>query len=328
MSSSIDSLVVDLSNYDWDTFDAKAFYAAGVRRAIVGSQQPSVCGPMVDALRSEGIEVIATYDLPYFGSDGTTQPQAERLATFATQYRIPFAWADAEIDANQTNVTQWQDIPTPSVAQRQSEFRAFVNRVKAAVPTGVYSAPWWWNPNMGGSTEWASLPLWIANYGQNDGKQPPIDTVSFGGWTVPLLHQYTSTYDINGRGRDMSYLFAATGVEDEMSQADIDRITALENGQAGLLKSIVDLQFALFSGNEDRNHTMAQRTADVAYRIDQRLGRASDGTKMNSVSDNAWVALNAIQALAAADGVSEDKVKAIFGSELSAMLDAAKASLQ
>lgn len=226
MVTPIDSLVLDLSNYDADTFNAKAFYAAGVRRAIVGSQQPTVCGPMVDGLRSEGIEVIATYDLPYFGSDDTTLTPANRLATFATQYKIPLAFADAEIDANQTNVSQWQSVPTPTVSQRQDEFRAFVNIVKGAIPFGVYTNGAWWNPNMGGSTEWAASPLWLATWGAGGAATGPIETVAFGGWTKPMLHQYTSTFAINGRARDMSYLFQAIVKENEVTQEDFDKMLA------------------------------------------------------------------------------------------------------
>lgn len=327
--SPLDNLVCDLSNYDWDTFDAKAFYAAGVRQAIVGSQEPSVCGPMVNGLRSEGIEVIASYDLPYFGSDGSTQPQAERLAKFCEDYKIPFAWADAEIDANQTNVTEWKGIPTPSVSQRQSEFRWFTDLLAKNVPGhGVYTNGSWWTPNMGGSVEWCDSPLWLATYGVGGSAISPVTTANFGGWTAPVMHQYTSTHQINGRDRDMSYLFSPfNGTEDQLAQADIDRITALENGMKSLLGNVVDLQFALFSGNEERDHTLPQRTADVAYRIDQRLGRATDGTVMNSVSDNAWAAIKAVQALASAAGVSEGKVREILGDELSVMLTAAQATL-
>lgn len=224
--SPIDSKVIDLSNYDWDTFDAKAFYAAGVRRAIVGSQRPSLSGQMVDALRSEGIEVIASYDLPYFGSDDTTKPQAERLAAFCEQYKIPFAWADAEIDANQTNVPEWKAIPTPSVAQRQAEFRAFVTTVAAAAPVGVYTNGAWWNPHMGGSTEWSDRPLWLATYGVGGAAIPPIETVDFGGWTKPALHQYTSTAVINGRVRDLSYQFEEITEEPEVTQEQFNAMLA------------------------------------------------------------------------------------------------------
>jgi len=242
MTTPFDSLVTDLSNYDFDSFSAKAFYAAGVRRAIVGSQQPSLSGQMVDALRSEGIEIIGSYDLPYFGSDDTTQPQAERLATFCQQYRIPMAWTDAEIDANQTNVPQWKDIPTPSVAQRQDEFRRFVARVKGVVQTvGVYTNGAWWNPHMGSSTEWSELPLWLATYGVNGAPTAPIPEVAFGGWTKPTMHQYTSAYVINGRGRDMSYLFEGTAEEEQVTQEEFNAMLAA----SPLAQQVAELNAAL-----------------------------------------------------------------------------------
>jgi hypothetical protein len=318
----LDEMVVDLSNYDWDTFDAKAFYDAGVRRAIVGSQQPPLSGPMVDALRSEGIDIIATYDLPYFGSDDTTRGPVSRAVEFAAKYRIPHVWVDAEIDANQTNVPEWQDIPTPSVAQRQAEFRWCMDLVRKNVANhGIYTNGSWWTPNMGGSTEWSDSPLWLAAYGVGGAAIDPIDGVDFGGWARPYMHQYTSIYSINERGRDMSYLFAEVMKEEQVSQELLDRIAALE-------ATVKDLSWAVFSGNEDRANSAAQRTADVAYRIDQRLGRASDGTVMSSVADNAWVAFKAIDRITQAIGMTPEDVREIVGGELGEVLDAARKSLQ
>jgi hypothetical protein len=323
MDGVFDQFVVDLSNYDWDTFDAAAFYTAGVRRAIVGSQQPSVSRQMVEGLRSEGIEVIGTYDLPYFGSDETTQGPIERAVAFAEQYKIPRVWVDAEIDACQTNVPEWQSIPPPSVAQRQAEFRWCMDLVKAHAPShGIYTNGGWWTPNMAGSTEWCDAPLWLATYGKDGAAIGPITEVDFGGWTKASLHQYTSIWQVNGRGRDCSYLFAEVAKEGQVGQDIAVRIEALE-------AAVKDLSWAVFSGYEDRANSDAQRLADVAYRIDQRLGRASDGTTLTSVADNAWVALKAIQKITEATGMSQEDVRKIVGDELSEALDAAqKAALR
>lgn len=322
MASVLDALVVDLSNYDWDTFDAQAFYAAGVRRAIVGSQRPSLSGQMVDALRSEGIDVIATYDLPYFGSDETTQDPVQRAVKFAEDYRIPRVWVDAEIDANQTNVPEWKDIPTPSVAQRQAEFRWCMELVRRSVQQhGVYTNGGWWIPNMGGSKEWSSEPLWLATYGKGGAAIDPIVDVDFGGWSTAYMHQYTSIHTINGRGRDVSYLFGEANAEAQSAGGGLEaRVAALES-------ALRELSWAVFSGTEDKDDSDATRTANVAYRIDQRLGRASDGTAMNSVADTAWVALKAIQKITEATGMSQDDVRKIVGDELSEALDAAKRTL-
>lgn len=316
-----DGLVIDLSNYDWDTFDATAFYAAGVRRAIVGSQQPSLSGPMVDGLRSEGIEILATYDLPYFGSEDTTRGPIERAVEFAAQYAIPHVWVDAEIDANQTNVKEWQSIPTPSVSQRQSEFRWCMDLVKTHVAShGIYTNGSWWTPNMGGSVEWCDSPLWLATYGVGGSAIDPIEDVDFGGWARASLHQYTSTHVINGRGRDVSYLFGDFASEGQMAGDMTARIAALE-------ATVKDLSWALFSGYEDRANSDAQRATDVGYRIDQRLGRASDGTVMSSVSETAAAALRAIHKLATSAGMSADDVHQAIGDELNDMLQAAQGQL-
>lgn len=317
-----DALVVDLSNYDWDTFDARAFYGAGVRKAIVGSQQPSLSGQMVEALRGEGISVIGTYDLPYFGSDETTRGPIERAVAFAELYKIAQIWVDAEIDANQTNVAEWQSIPTPSIGQRQAEFRWCMTLVNAhAAAHGVYTNGGWWTPNMGDSDEWCDEPLWLATYGVAGSPASPIADVHFGGWSKVSLHQYTSTWQVNGRGRDCSYLFDTTEREGQVVDDMAGRLEALE-------AAVKDLSWAVFSGAEEATEDEAVRAANVAYRIDQRLGRASDGTTLTSVSDIAWVALRAVQKITEAAGLSREDVRKIVGDELSEALEAAQRAVK
>lgn len=241
-----DSRVIDLSNYDDPTFDAKAFYAAGVRRAIIGSQPGWDPGARIEALASEGIQTIAIYDLPYFGSDATTQVPITRAVNLATQYKIPMVIADAEIDANQTNVSQWQGIPTPSVAQRQAEFRWCMDLIRRNMPAnGVYTNGGWWEPNMGNSSEWADSRLWLATYGANGTGIPPIETVAFGGWTSVWAHQYTSVWEINGRGRDCSYLFEQVAEEEEVTQDDFDKMLAASTVFQQISQSLAALNGAL-----------------------------------------------------------------------------------
>lgn len=295
----VDSRVLDYSNYDWDTFDAKAFYDAGVRKAIVGSQPTWNPGRAIEALRSEGIEVIAIYDLPYFGSDESTRQPIIRAVTVASQYRVPLVFADAEIDANQTNVPEWQGIPTPTVPQRQAEFRWGMNTIKAAgLDRGVYTNGSWWKPNMGNSTEWADSKLWLATYGVGGSPIDPIQTVDFGGWSKVWAHQYTSTWQVAGRGRDCSYLF------EDVKEDDMDK-TEFE-----------DFLLAVFSGDEERDLTREGRLANARYRVAQRVGKAPDGTTLGSVADNALAAIKLGVQNAQAAGMSDDDVRAIVGDVL------------
>jgi hypothetical protein len=135
------------------------------------------------------------------------------------------------------------------------------------------------------------------------------------------MHQYTSTHTINGRGRDVSYLFGEANAEAQSAGGGLEaRVAALET-------ALRELSWAVFSGTEDKADNDAARAANVAYRIDQRLGRASDGTTMNSVADTALAAVRAIERLSEASGMDSSQVRSIVGDELSDMMDAAKRAL-
>jgi GH25 family lysozyme M1 (1,4-beta-N-acetylmuramidase) len=80
---------------------------------------------------------------------------------------------------------------------------SMVNEGKAkGYSIGIYSSASQWNPIMGGSTKFASYPLWYAHY---DGKASFSDFSAFGGWTKPAIKQYAGTTSICSASIDKNY---------------------------------------------------------------------------------------------------------------------------
>ena len=171
--------------------------------------------------------------------------------------------------------------------------------IGAAAPvTGVYTNGSWWKPNMENSTEWSDSKLWLATYGVGGSPIDPIQTVDFGGWSKVWAHQYTSTWQVAGRGRDCSYLF------EDVKEDDMDK-TEFE-----------DFLLAVFSGDEERDLTREGRLANARYRVAQRVGKAPDETTLGSVADNALAAIKLGVQNAQRAGMSDDDVRAIVGDVL------------
>jgi hypothetical protein len=88
------------------------------------------------------------------------------------------------VDAEETKYVQ-------DVAGNQAWLRDYLPAVAARWPVGIYTAPWWWRPQMGDTAEFSSYPLWYANY---DGVPSLANPGPFGGWTGPLAgKQYTAS---------------------------------------------------------------------------------------------------------------------------------------
>lgn len=206
------SLCLDFSNYDADILNPGVIdqlKAAGLTQAIVGCQKPDIADQMVKALQAAGVEVIGTYAFLYFGFDTAGQTQA--AVNVAKANGVEMVWLDCESDPPNES-----EGLTPPV--RVAALRACVTLVqKAGLHAGIYTGSYWWPSKMGTSREFATLPLWYANYGQNDGTQPPIQAVNFGGWTAVAIHQYATQPALCGRDRDRNYVFETE--EDDMADA-------------------------------------------------------------------------------------------------------------
>ena len=73
---------------------------------------------------------------------------------------------------------------------------------KKGVSLGIYSSSSQWNPIMGGSTAFKSLPLWYPHY---DNSASFSDFKSFGGWSKPAIKQYAGDVSFCSAGVDKNY---------------------------------------------------------------------------------------------------------------------------
>eukprot|EP01032_Pedospumella_encystans_P018681 gene18681-21259_t len=73
---------------------------------------------------------------------------------------------------------------------------------KRGISLGIYSSASQWNPIMGGSTQFSSLPLWYPHYDNNPSFS---DFSSFGGWSKPSIKQYIGTTSFCSASVDKNY---------------------------------------------------------------------------------------------------------------------------
>lgn len=193
--------VLDVSNYDAETFDVACLKANGVTGIILGCQRESIAHEMAAKAVAGGLPILGTYAFLYFGIDTTGQTQA--AIDVATAYGVPRVWLDCES-------TEANDAAS-GPPQRVRELRACVALVNGAdLKAGIYTGKWWWPGNMA-TDEFAYLPLWHAEY---PGDGHPIPVVDYGGWTGVAMHQYTSTLALCGRDRDANHVFEEEDMED------------------------------------------------------------------------------------------------------------------
>lgn len=227
--------VLDLSQYDLATLDAACMAAEGVEGVILGvfsrGNPPEDMARAAAALRAAGIPILGFYGLVYFGSKFGAYRDTRWAIELAQRFGVERVWLDCEIDGYQVGFT---DVAPATPASRAAELRECVRLVeKAGLKAGIYTAAWWWNPEMGGTVEFARLPLWFANYGSNDPAAPRdvIERVAFGGWAKAAVHQYSSVIPVCGRGRDHNYYLIEEEADDmgmiEELKARMDRLEAL-----------------------------------------------------------------------------------------------------
>ena len=73
---------------------------------------------------------------------------------------------------------------------------------KRGISLGIYSSKSQWNPIMGGTSKFSSLPLWYAHYDNNPSYS---DFTAFGGWSKPSIKQYAGTTSICSASVDKNY---------------------------------------------------------------------------------------------------------------------------
>lgn len=217
--------VLDVSNYDFDTFDVTCLKAAGIEGIILGCQREDIARAMAQKAAAGALPMLGTYAFLYFGLD--TAGQAMAAIRVAKDFNIDTVWLDCESTGSLEDNHQ-----TPDTRQRQ--LRDCVHLVQShGLRAGIYTGSWWWPGYMANTTEFSHLPLWHAAYGPNSGPADPIRTVNYGGWSAVAIHQYTSTLYVCGRNRDANYVFEE---DDDMADPRVDALIKAMGGQAEIDK--------------------------------------------------------------------------------------------
>jgi hypothetical protein len=132
----------------------------------------------------------------YLASNSVTLMKEGELASqynTTTGAKVGMLWFDIE------GTQYWSSSATNNVNFLSAMVTEAKNR---GVSIGIYSSASQWNPIMGGSTKFSSLPIWYAHY---DGKASFSDWSNFGGWTKPAVKQYAGTTSICSASIDKNY---------------------------------------------------------------------------------------------------------------------------
>lgn len=178
-------MIIDVSRYN-RVIDFKKAREACVTEVIsrvgVGFNGDPFFGRNYRRAKAEGM-VAGAYYVPCWSYDKTMQVECLAAALDGA------GWAqDDEV---------WIDIELAdglSGAALRSAILSFMKAAEAVlgVKLGIYTAKWWWNPNIG-LTSWArDYPLWVANY--TVGQKPLMPL----GWERWAIWQYSETGKIDG----------------------------------------------------------------------------------------------------------------------------------
>ena len=156
--------VLDVSIYDFSTFDAECFAANDVGRLIVGTSNYSAAKTMVTQARDAGIIVDDLYGFIYYGLGWESRDLDNCLALAAELGGIERVWLDCESGFSDNGVQDDTEAPGISVAYRVSKTWEQRRRVESAgITCGIYTGAFWWPSKMGNSPLFSDLPLWSAN---------------------------------------------------------------------------------------------------------------------------------------------------------------------
>lgn len=170
----------DVSHWSGEITDAevRCWWGKGVRHVIAGTQSARIMHQQLDMAIAGGMTVDA-YVYLYWGSD-MAQQVSDALAAVGG-YPVGRLWLDVE---------------EPPGSYGPVALDGFIEDALAAcgaMPCGIYTARWWWNPATKGSNAFSNVPLWYAYYDDD----PSLGTwswQSFGGWLAPTAKQFDEVY--------------------------------------------------------------------------------------------------------------------------------------
>lgn len=251
---------LDVSNYDYDTFDTKCLKESGIKRVIFGCWDLEKTGAMIDRSLSAGLIANCVYCFIYYGLDWESR-EVDNAVTLRRAFPMERAFLDCESHWRENTPTEARAM---TVGQRVVTTGHHRSTLKAAgYAPGIYTGYFWWRDNMGDSELFKDDPLWLAWYGKNDGTAARITDleaagIPFGGWRRASIHQFCSTVGLCGRdSRDWNYYGLES--EDGLSQEQYD----------SLLSRIERMELAGFSGGEEAAIARDKRIANAQYRAQQ-----------------------------------------------------------
>lgn len=217
---------IDLSNYDSiDASTVACFIANGYTHALIGCQVESIGHQQFATCTNGGMVVNTTYCFLYFGFDGFMGFQD--LIALETNKAIRVALAHGAthvaLDCEADGINARGGI---TAAERIADWqRARDMVISAGLLPILYTGWYYWQSHMADAQ--FDDPLWLANYGQANGMQPPpppITTIVMGGRPHEVnIHQYASLPDLCGReSRDRNYIVKPWW--DEMTEDQIRAI--------------------------------------------------------------------------------------------------------
>jgi len=216
-------LAIDQSSWSGPFTDAEAeaAKAAGVRLVIVNTWG-EWCRQQAEMTLKHGLDLEA-YTYMYPSLDAATRIREALDALYGFPPNGIF-WLDEEDD----------DAAYYSPREVVAHIRQAVATCEAkGLRPGIYTRRSWWEPYTGSCSEFAHLPLWDARY---DGVASFDYFKPYGGWTRPLMKQFTGTTVVGGQTVDVSWR------EDALSEQERIEL-ALRKAAAGLTKLLADLEF-------------------------------------------------------------------------------------
>lgn len=225
-------VVLDLSRYDIQTFNVHCFKDNGVESVILASFKENEMRACAEQCQAVGLPIIGFYGFIYFGNSFGETRDTLAAIRLAQEFNISRVWIDSEVDADPSTNGFTLDY-TPTSTSRVQVIHKCVDLVEGSgLEAGIYTGSWWWPSGTNRSTAFSHLPLWNSYYDQD----PDIDGLPYGGWTTAAIEQYSSTYNICGRKRDVNYVYE----EDEMTPEQQYKLDAVYNALCAGDKTVID----------------------------------------------------------------------------------------
>lgn len=256
---------VDLSNFTTWPFKqehAQCFYNNGVRRAIIqavqgGGKYPP--GHTAEQLQAcAGVLENHGYVLPFNG-DGLNNLRAKHALT--NGFRIGQWWADFEEPMGIDYVR--------FVLREMDTWQA------DDMLTGIYSAGWWWGPNLPGVTEFNNRKLWAMQRDLTKVFEP------FGGWPTCAMRQYALDANLCGiSGIDIS-IINPNPVDPTPVEVPVNEMIIVQEGMRNAMAAAGDSPLAY--------HAFEDLTDDEGkpYKVERCYG--AKGLYLSSNSSGQWV---------------------------------------